>query len=354
MKTKYAVISAELRRLCLQLRRTGKKKLPGETELCERYGVSRQTVRKALRQLEEAGEIVRVRGSGTYLSAESLGTSGKVAVIVPYSEEYLYPQLLRDIEAELSPEGYETETCVSGNKIIPERKILQQLLQNPPSGIIMEGAKTALPSPNLDLLAQVERKGIPLVYLHGAQPVPKAAPFIMDDNEGGARLLVRHLLAQGHQKIAGIFKSDDCQGAERYRGFITELLAAGQTVPENSILWYTTEDRDSLVNGQYSRLDRFVYTGLSGCTAVLCYNDEIAYALIRTLLAAGFRVPENYAVVSFDNSHYCSLSPVTITSLAHERHQMGTAAARALLRLMRGKSANSVRLPWILRKRRSG
>ena len=108
------------------------------------------------------------------------------------------------------------------------------------------------------------------------------------------------------------------------------------------------------MNGQYNRLDRFVHFRLGGCTAVLCYNDEIAYALIRTLLASGIRVPEDCAVVSFDNSHYCSLSPVSITSLAHERHQMGTTAARMLIRLMRGNSARGVRLPWTLRARNSG
>ena len=59
-------------------------------------------------------------------------------------------------------------------------------------------------------------------------------------------------------------------------------------------------------------------------------------------------------MVSFDNSHYCSLSPVSITSLSHERHQMGTTAARMLIRLMQGNSAHGVRLPWTLRARNSG
>ena len=184
--------------------------------------------------------------------------------------------------------------------------------------------------------------------------VPANAPYILDDNEGGARLLVRHLLEHGHQRIAGIFKSDDRQGIERYRGYLFELCDAGLEIPEDSILWYTTEEREQLLNGKYNWLDRFVYSRLSGCTAVVCYNDEIAYALIRTLTAVGLQVPEQYAVVSFDNSHYCSLSPVPITSLAHERHEMGTSAARALLRLIRGREVHGIRLTWTLRERGSG
>ena len=354
MKTKYAVLTAELRGLCVQLRRSGQSKLPGEAELCMRYGYSRQTVRKALGLLEEDGLIVRIRGSGTYLAADGQGRTGRVAVITSSTEEYLYPQLLRDIETELTPAGYELEKYSSGNRILRERELLLQLLKDPPAGILLEGAKTALPSPNLDLLKQLDQKNVPIVWLHAPLPVPADAPYVLDDNEGGARMLVRYLLEKGHQRIAGIFKSDDRQGTERYGGYMAELLAAGLSVPEESVLWYATEDRDRLMDGEYTWLDRFVHTRLSGCTAVICYNDELAYALIRTLLAAGSRIPEDYAVVSFDNSHYCTLSPVPITSLAHERHQMGSTAARILLRLMRGNSENGVRLAWSLRERKSG
>ena len=108
------------------------------------------------------------------------------------------------------------------------------------------------------------------------------------------------------------------------------------------------------MSGHFDWLDRFVFTRLPDASAVVCYNDEIAYPLIRTLIAAGRRVPEDIAVVSFDNSHFCTLSPVPLTSLAHERHQMGTEAAHTLLRLMRGKEAHSIRLPWTLHERSSG
>ena len=220
MRNRYVLLAKELRGLCTQLHRAGSTKFPSEAELSARYGYSRQTVRKALDLLEREGSIVRIRGSGTYLSADGRGRAGKVAVITAYTEEYLYPQLLRDIGAELSRSGYEMQRFGSGNRILREREILQQLIQNPPEGILLEGAKTALPSPNLDLLRQLDQKGIPIIYLHAPLPVPRNAAYVLDDNEGGARMLVRHLLDRGHQQIAGIFKSDDRQGIERYRGYL--------------------------------------------------------------------------------------------------------------------------------------
>ena len=81
MKTKYAVLAGELRMLCAQLRQTGQTRLPGEEALCARYGYSRQTVRKALAILEEEGVLIRVRGSGTYLSENGQGRNGRIVII---------------------------------------------------------------------------------------------------------------------------------------------------------------------------------------------------------------------------------------------------------------------------------
>ena len=93
---------------------------------------------------------------------------------------------------------------------------------------------------------------------------------------------------------------------------------------------------------------------LGSCTAVVCYNDEIAFHLIRTLLRAGKRVPEDVAVVSFDNSYYSTFGPVGITSAGHEPHAMGRAAADALLSQLRRQPCPSVCLPWTLYPRQSG
>ena len=354
MKNRYSVLATELRRLCARMRRQGQTRLPGELELGRRYGCSRQTVRTALSQLEQDGLIVRIRGSGTYLSDGRPGMRGRVAVITSYTEEYIFPQLLRDIDSELSSAGFDAVRYRTGNQVAREREILTRLLADPPAGILLEGARTAFPSPNLELLRQLEQLGVPLVFLHAPLPAPERAPYVIDDNEAGSRILMRHLHGAGHEKIAGIFKCDDRQGLERYCGFVSAQLDAGLPLEEKNILWYSTEDRDRLMDGHFERLDHFVHARLRDCTAAVCYNDEIAYALIRTLLAAGRRVPEDFAVVSFDNSYLCSLSPVPITSLAHERHQMGSTAAKALLQLMHGKNVRSIRLPWILRERQSG
>ena len=354
MSSKYLLLAAELRRLCVQLRQEGRAKLPGELELSRDTGYSRQTVRHALGILEQEGTVVRLHGSGTYLSESRHPKNTRVAVLLTDPDHYLYPQLVRDIESVCGPAGYTAEVYATGNRVSRERELLRSLLEHLPAGILMEPAASALPSPNLDLLAQIGRKRIPFVWLHASLPVPEEAPCFQDDNAGGASALVRHLLERGHRQIAGIFKSDDRQGQERYFGFVSELIRRNAPVPESCICWYDTSGREAMLDGKAEWMERFVRERAGVCSAAVCYNDETAYALVRCLKKNGRSVPGDLAVVSFDNSHLCSLSPVPLTSLAHERHRLGSSAAEALLRLMQGRKVSGARLPWVLRERTSG
>ena len=353
MAAKYLLLAAELRRRCALLRREGETRLPGELRLCAETGYSRQTVRRALELLEREGLIVRAHGSGTYLADSAPVRSGRVAAVLPSVDTYLYPRLLRDAESVLREAGCTLEAYTTGGLVSREREVLTRLLADPPAGLLIEAAKSALPSVNLDLFEQLGRRGVPLVWVYAPLPVPAGAPCFQDDNEGGARQLVRRLRERGHEHVAGIFRSDDRQGHERYLGFAAALLGCGLPLYEERILWFDTRERAEILRGESGLLERFA-ADLRPCTAVVCHNDEIAYALIRCLLRAGQRVPEDTAVVSFDNSHLCTLSPVPITSLAHEKHQMGTAAAKALLCMIQGQKAAGARLPWTLRERRSG
>jgi GntR family transcriptional regulator, arabinose operon transcriptional repressor len=77
-------------------------KFPSETSLQKKFGYSRQTVRTALRQLEEEGLITRVRGSGTYVSYDSSGVNGErpqIGLLLSYYSDYLFPRVYDGIEA---------------------------------------------------------------------------------------------------------------------------------------------------------------------------------------------------------------------------------------------------------------
>ena len=158
------------------------------------------------------------------------------------------------------------------------------------------------------------------------------------------------LIAKGHDKIGGIFKVDDQQGHLRFSGFTDLCRERGVALQDDRIAWYTTEQRELLLSGEQ---ERKILKMLADCTAVVCYNDQIAAPLIASLLRAGRRVPEDIAVISFDRSTYSDLTPVALTSLEHPKEEIGRVAAKKLLRMIKGYREKPEVLSWKLEERDS-
>lgn len=331
-------------------------KLPTEAELAASYGVSRQTVRLALSLLVENGLINKKQGSGNSVISTGLKSeTRRIAIVASHTSDYIFPAVLHDIQNVLTRNNYSCQIISTYNKVSLEQEALQLVLNGSFAGVLAEGVKTALPNPNLSFYKALKKKNIPLVFFHGGYAELDKAVCVTDDNFTGGYQLTRYLLAKGHTCIGGVFNSDDLQGRARYQGYVTALHDAGLPVPDDKLLWFSTEDRYSIVDCQdFSLLNSYIKNRLFGCSALVVYNDEIAYYMIKNLLAAGYDLPSAMSVVSFDNSYYCSRSPLTITSLSHEGDQIGIVAANQLLKIIAGKETGSVSIPWKLIERQSG
>ena len=353
MPFKYLVLAAELQAKISD--GTFTDKLPTEENIVETYGYSRQTVRRALDSLVEHGLIEKHRGSASRIRQRVRERDNSlIAIVTTFSNDYIFPTVLQDIQTVLTANGYSTILFFTQNEITSERKILQDLLRKPIGGVIIEGTKTALPSPNLDLYEKLFQANIPTVFLHGTYSALRDTLCVSDDNFGGGYMLARHLISRGHTKIAGIFKSDDIQGHQRYLGFLSAMRDAGLPIPDNHVCWYSTEERRYLLDyGHPDLLEHFRHFYLQDCTATICYNDEVADRLIRYFLSLGYHIPEDMAVVSFDNSYYSDLCPVPITSLAHQI-KLGSEAAQLILDRIEGRPCESHSFSWRLIKKQSG
>lgn len=354
MAAKYRQLAQQLREEIQQILRNGGDKLPTEAELTARYAMSRQTVRHALALLESEGLIRRRQGSGSYINARMAVDTKQIAVVTTFLDDYIFPTILHDVQNGFARAGYSTMVFATENLVSREREILSRLLEQKVSAVLIEGSKTALPTPNSDLYRSLRNRGIPVLFLHGVYSNLSGFPCLMDDNFNGGYQLASYLLEKGHRKISGIFKSDDVQGPQRYHGVVSAILDQGIGIRDGAFFWYDTEDRAALVgSGAEAVLDDFIRNRLADATAVVCYNDEIAHFLIRRLMEMGKRVPEDVAVVSFDNSFYCRLGPVQISSLGHRARHTGEAACELLLELLAGSEPKTVYLEWELFPRAS-
>lgn len=312
------------------------ERLPSENELCHSLGLSRQTVRQAFALLENRGLVSRRRGSGTFVRpAVRLRGTGSVGVVTTYITDYIFPAIIRGIESELTKLGYTLTLGVTKNKVENESRILRSFLEKKVDGIIVEGTRTAFSNPNAALYEKLAENRIPCVFFNGFYRDFPCVHLVTDDRACGEKA-ARHLLARSPGgKLGGIFKSDDYQGLERYAGFAEGIRACGGEPDGGSVVWFTTEEEAGLFSG---RAGENVLGRLRDCAGIVCYNDRIALGLIRLLLENGVRVPEDTAVIGFDEASLSDYSPVPITTFRHPKEKMGILAADKIDRLIRNPS----------------
>lgn len=354
MSAKYIQMANALRTAINEGEYKSTSRLPTEQRLMQQFGVSRQTVRNALEILAREGLIQRRQGSGTVvLEQKPKPENNSIAIVISFANSYIFPSLLMDAQQVLLENGFSALVYGTDNLFEKERRILLQLLEHPVRGVLVEGTKSVLPNPNLDLYRQLRDSGVPIVFLHSCYP-ELSCPVIRDDDESGGYLAAQHLLQKGHTRIGGIFKMDDRQGILRFSGMMHALRDAGVPFPEESVFWFDSNQRVSLVEQSAAGwLEEYAAQLVQRCTAVVCYNDEIAYRLLDILLHNGVRVPQQMAIISFDNSHYSSLGAVGLTSLAPDSGRLGSLAAQAVLEQVRGGQVQSQKLPWKLVTRKS-
>lgn len=354
MSTKYVQLANSLRTSIAAGEYQSTNRLPTEQQLMQQFGVSRQTVRNALEILAREHLIQRRQGSGTMiLEQKPKSENNTIAIVISFANSYIFPSLLMETQQVLLENGFSALVYGTDNQFEKERKILLQLLEHPVRGLIVEGTKAVLPNPNLDLYEKIRDSGVPIVFLHSCYP-QLSAPVVRDDDESGGYLAARHLLEKGHTRIGGIFKMDDRQGILRYSGMIQALRDADFPYGEENTFWYDTNQRMALIENNSAAWLEFCAAHLAKtCSAVVCYNDEIAYHLLNILMKSGVRVPQQLAIISFDNSHYSSLGAIGLTSLEPDPGKLGSLAAQAILELVRGGHVQNQKLPWKLIARKS-
>lgn len=318
MSAKYIRLANRLKEQIDQSKRTKSYKLPTESELCKAYDVSRQTVRMALRLLAEDGYIRKRQGSGSYAIPPSARMQNKeYAILLTSDSEYVYPSVLTSLQTAIRQSGNHSSLFLTQADTTKERYILEALLHTSIQGILVEGIQTNLPNPNISLYEQLLAQHKQIIFLqHPYAELPQSSYLKMDDFYGGY-LAGKHLLAKQHSQVAALLQVDSLTGTERYAGINAALKDSHILINPAHICWYTTYQYEKLQKEQDTRfLKEFVQKQLIPCSCIICQNDEIAYWLVKELLAGGYHIPVDVSIISFGNSYLSELSYPPITSLA--------------------------------------
>lgn len=316
------------------------EKIYSENELAKMFHVSRHTIRQAVGQLVHEGLLYREQGAGTFCSqppapeATSVITGqatqmpGKnIGVITTYISDYIFPSIIRGMESYLTSKGYSLIISSTDNDLDKEKQCLEAMLSRNIDGLIIEPTKSSGYNPNIHYYLELEQKNIPYLMINQyySQLNP---PYIMLNDENGGFIATEHLIGLGHEKIIGIFKTDDMQGVYRMKGFIRAFRENKVPFLNDTIISYTTEDLDTVLEDS---LKEHLADRANIPTGIVCYNDASALAVIAILRNNGFNVPDDISVIGYDDSPLAEASDIKLTSVTHPKAQMGIDAAKWII-----------------------
>ncbi len=257
-------------------------------------------------------------------AARSLATgrTGTVALVLPDITNPFFPALARGVEDAASAEGYTVILCNTDNDPAQEAMYANLLRQQRVDGVVL----TACSLNNRDLWSQLTER-IPVVL------TDRRLEGIIDDsvsvdNVAGAYLAVRQLVALGHRQIGLIGGPPGLSTTEdRQRGYEQALHEAGLEADERLM-----RSGDFRYASGYARMRELAEHHI---TAVFAVNDMMAIGAIRAVEDAGRRVPDDVAVVGFDDILMASMVKPGLTTVAQPTYQMGVMAVDRLLERMR-------------------
>jgi DNA-binding LacI/PurR family transcriptional regulator len=197
-------------------------------------------------------------------------------------------------------------------------------------------------------LEQLVARGTSFVRWGAVQP---DAPYVTIgcDNFRGGHAVSGHLLEQGCRRIAflGTASSHYPEFFERYRGYSSALQEHGLT-PEPAL----QVDAESTQSSGQEAMEALIASG-EKFDGVFAASDLIAIGALRTLSNYGMLVPEDVALAGFDDIPMAEFVNPPLTTVLQDTREAGEALVGALLRLIRGDSAESRVLPAKLKVRRS-
>ncbi|MEU6371433.1 LacI family DNA-binding transcriptional regulator [Streptomyces sp. NPDC046931] len=321
---------------------------PTLEEVAARAGVGRGTVSRVINGSPRVSDATRAAVEAavaelgyvpnTAARALAANRTDAIALVVPEPEtrffaEPYFSDMLRGVGAELSDTEMQLLLIFAGNDR-ERRRLAQYLAAHRVDGVLLVSVHADDPLP--DLLAQLE---IPAV-ISGPRSEREALPSVDSDNYGGGRSAVEHLIARGRSQIATITGRLDVYGAQRrVDGYRDALRGAGRAVDESLIVPgdFTEEGGRRAMTELLARRP--------GLDAVFAESDVMAAGARQVLREAGRRIPDDVALVGFDDSAIARHMDPPLTSVRQPIEEMGRAMTDLLLEEIADRRPASSRDP---------
>ena len=356
-RSKHEAIFGYLHEAILGGRYRPGDRIPSEVQLSRRFGTTRVTVAKALRELEHAGFVSRRRGSGSFAAIPEKAQSWLVGLLVSgLGEGEIFEPICSGIASGAQAHQFsilwgQSAQAPAGDKVAQAERLCQEYIERKVSGVFfnpleltadMEGA-------NARITGLLDRAGIPVVLLDGdvvRYPRRSRYDVVGVDNRRIGYVLADHLMSLGCRRIAFVARPNSASTVEdRIRGY-REALADRGIVP--AAKWVVTGEVEE---ARFAK-DLMARVRPDG---MICANDNTAAHVMGRLRGLGVRVPRDVRVAGVDDQKYASLLGVPLTTVRQPCEALSAAALDCMARRIRNPvaPARDVRVDFTLVVRES-
>jgi LacI family transcriptional regulator len=344
-------IIAETLEMTLPSNATDHKRALNLEDIGAKAGVSRSTVSRVINNDPNVSETTRVRvlrviedmGYVPNMAARALVTrrTQVIGVVIPqrlttiFNEPYYFPALLHGIANVFNARDYSMMLWVEEDHHDPQRFYDRIVRNRLIDGLIV--ASISQKSPFVNKMVEVD---MPLVLTERPPQPLSHHSYVTIDNVAAAHRAVTHLIRLGRRKIAHITGDmTNPDALERLEGYRQALRDSGLPA-----------DPSLIVEGNFSRQSGYHGTKIllpRGIDAVFASNDQAALGVLDALQESTRRVPDDVAVVGFDDLPAAATSTPPLTSVRQPVQDRGARAAQLLLDYVEGveKDVRQVLLP---------
>jgi LacI family transcriptional regulator len=291
--------------------------------------VSPETRQRVERAIAELGYVPSRLARG--LIRQKTGT---LALIVPDVANPFFTLIVRGAEDVARRAGYRMILADTRADLTIERDVIEEMLAHRVDGIVIAPVSDR----SKGHLQRLARYGVEFVLIDRTVSGIES-DVVTGDNVGGARRLVEHLISLGHRRIGFITESDDVSTArDRRQAYEAALAAAGLSYDPSLIVRSTVDPP-----GGFEGMRRLLELD-EPPTAVFTVNNLVALGAIEAVRAHELEVPDDIALVCFDDIEYASRLYPFLTVMAQPAETLGTLGTQLLLERIEGRAPEQPRV----------
>ena len=306
-------------------------------DMAKTLGVSTSTVSRALNNSPSISEGTKTRVQ--QLAAElhyqpnhlaaglRKGRSSLLGVIVPHIGGTFFASVVHGIETVARQAGFNIMICQSNEDVEHEKNNIDTLINAQVEGILVSLSRTTHDFKHFE---KVRKREIPLVFFDRMLEGGNVSAVVIDDHQG-AYLLTRHLIEQGHRRIAHFAGPQHLNiYRNRQQGYLAALRTHGLPVEEQLIFSCDMK----LEDGAAGMRQLLALPPAARPTAIFSASDFSCVGAMQVLKEHGLRVPHDLALAGFSNETFTSFTEPRLSSVDQRCEQMGQEAVRLFLEML--------------------